>query len=371
MILFVRIDRLQQQGAQHHGHALHNRGPIVADLLPEAARAVLLHHDERGACREHRGERRQLEVGMAGRHGRKHAVVACKRHFPIAIQAAEQHVRMRKHNALRTRRRARRKDDLNRVVRGKGAFLAQHGRLARARLVETAHRNGRGQTCFCICRTARNEHAFGKIALLVSQTVVQADEIRLHHCARRAGTLEHERRLFGQVLLVHRHHDGTDLRQAEQAHHELGAGVHLHGHPLARLDAQREEQVGGSVDFLVERAVGKLARRALAILEDEERAVTARVDESRPKASQRFVSYDVGHPSHPSRPSTPRSIPYPHDAAVRPRFAFGRRHRAGARNVRAAHPHPVSPDGGPLKTEPRYGRRAYRKPPAKRMDLIR
>ena len=303
---------LQHERAQHHGHALRDGGLELADLRPEAAGAVLLHHDERGAHGEHRHERGQLEVGMAGGHGGEQAVVLRQRDLPVAIQAAEQDVRMREHHALRARGGAGREDDLGRVVGAQRAHLVELGRRLGAQpreVVQGPVALEGGARFFdaldLVVVRARHQHALGAIRAAVAHGAVQAEELRLNHRARGLGTLEHERGFLHQVLLVHGHHDGADLRQPEQAHHELGARAQLHGHALASRDPHREEHVGRPVDLLVERAIRVRAGRTRAIAEEEELALAARGHEAVPQAAHRFVSHDVGQSSHLFHPSIP------------------------------------------------------------------
>ena len=105
-----------------------------------------------------------------------------------------------------------------------------------------------------------------------------------------------------QMLLVHGDQHGANLGKAEQAHEELGAGVHLHGHVLAAFHALAQEHVRRLVDQLVEGAVAVGGNVALAVLEDEEVLVAALASELVPQACERFVANDVDHVFSPLIP---------------------------------------------------------------------
>ena len=219
---------------------------------------------------------------------------------------------MREHHALRARGGAGREDDLGRVVGAQRAHLIELGRRLGAQpreVVQGPVALEGGARFFdaldLVVVRARHQHALGAIRAAVAHGAVQAEELRLNHRARGLGTLEHERGFLHQVLLVHGHHDGADLRQPEQAHHELGARAQLHGHALASRDPHREEHVGRPVDLLVERAIRVRAGRTRAIAEEEELALAARGHEAVPQAAHRFVSHDVGQSSHLFHPSIP------------------------------------------------------------------
>ena len=228
---------------------------------------------------------------------------------------------MRQHDALGARGGTRGEDDLGRVVRGQLATRGKpHGRprpqgreVAQQR-VGRERRAGLGRALHVVLVHARDQEPFGKPPACIAQLGVEPQELRLYDRARGLRALQHVGGLLGAVLVVHGHHDRTDLGQAEQRDHELGARAQLHRHALAALHTERQEHVGRTVDLLVEGAVRVGARLVGAVAEPQKRALAAGGHEAVPQAAHRFVPHDVRHSPHLFLLRFPG---YPLDAAMR------------------------------------------------------